>query len=186
MGIQFVKRLNLLDDPKKQAAEVASYFGNFDDAEKIYRDLDRRDLALDLRSRLGDWFKVVQLVQQGGGDDSLLQTAWNKIGDHFWERQKPAKAVQYYGQAKNAVMQVRCYYKLEDYQAMEKLIALLPDGSPTLKEIGEKFASVGMATEAAAAYLKSGDVKAAIDSCVQQHSMWKVSALWCCRALLHA
>jgi hypothetical protein len=33
----------------------------------------RRDLALDLRARLGDWHKVVHLVQQGGGgDDTLL------------------------------------------------------------------------------------------------------------------
>ena len=68
--------------------------------------MDRRDLALELRSTLGDWFKVVQLVQQGGGDDHMLQMAWNKIGDYFWERQKPTKAVQYYGQAKNVEMQV--------------------------------------------------------------------------------
>ena len=90
---------------------MATYFGNFDDAEKLYRDMDRRDLALELRSTLGDWFKVVQLVQQGGGDDNMLQMAWNKIGDYFWERQKPTKAVQYYGQAKNVEMQVapRCH-----------------------------------------------------------------------------
>ena len=59
-GIQFVKRLLLLDDPKKQGAEVATYFGNFDEAEKLYRDMDRRDLALELRSTLGDWFKVLR------------------------------------------------------------------------------------------------------------------------------
>ena len=90
MGIQLVRRLLLLDDPKKQTAEVATYFGNFDEAEKLYREMDRRDLALELR-RLGDSFKVVQLVQQGGGDDSLLQTAWNKIGDYFWERRSPPR-----------------------------------------------------------------------------------------------
>ena len=39
MGIQFVNRLRLLDDPKKQAAEVAAYFSQFDEAEMIYRDL---------------------------------------------------------------------------------------------------------------------------------------------------
>jgi len=169
VGIQFVKRLQLLDDPKKQTAEVATYFGAFDDAEKLYVGMDRKDLALELRSRLGDWFKVVQLVQQGGGDDSLMTTAWNKIGDHFWERQRPAKAVQYYGQAKNAAMQIQCLYQLEDYAGLEKLIGQLPDGSPLLREVGEKFASVGMATEAVAAFVKSGDVKSAIDSCVQQH-----------------
>ena len=61
-------------------------FGRFDDAEKLYRQMDRRDLALELRVRLGEWTKVVQLVQQGGGDDDLLTTAYNKIGDQFLER----------------------------------------------------------------------------------------------------
>ena len=50
MGVQFVKRCRLLDDEKKQAAEVAQYFGRFDEAEKLYRDMDRRDLALRLRA----------------------------------------------------------------------------------------------------------------------------------------
>ena len=40
-GIQFVKRLRKLDDPLKQQAEVAAYFKRFDEAERIYRELDR-------------------------------------------------------------------------------------------------------------------------------------------------
>ena len=152
-GIQFVKRLRVLDDKMKQSAEVAVYFQRFDDvrswcaagvehclthvwlvqAEAIYREIDRKDLAIELRMRLGDWFRVVQLVQSGGGDDELLTLAWNKIGDYFWERQKPAKAVQYYAQAKNVEMQVTCHYHLEDYAGLEKLITVLPDGSPLLR-----------------------------------------------------
>ena len=62
-GIQFVKKLDLLGDKQKQMAEVATYFKKFDEAEKIYKDIDRKDLAVELRVRLGDWFKVVQLVQ---------------------------------------------------------------------------------------------------------------------------
>ena len=56
----------------------------------------------------------------------------------------------------------------EDYAGLEKLITVLPDGSPLLRDIGHKFASVGMSTEAVSAFLKSGDVKSAIDR-VQQH-----------------
>ena len=46
-----------------------------------------------------------------------------------------------------APYQVACYYQLEDYAGLEKLIGTLPDGAPQLKEIGDKFASVGMSTE---------------------------------------
>ncbi len=34
-GIQFVKRLKLLNDRNKQRAEVAAYFKRFDEAEQI-------------------------------------------------------------------------------------------------------------------------------------------------------
>eukprot|EP00959_Pyramimonas_sp_CCMP1952_P342302 7171301-Pyramimonas_sp.AAC.4 len=34
-------------------------------------------------------------------DDTLLTLAWNKIGEYYSDRQKWAKAVAYYAQAKN-------------------------------------------------------------------------------------
>lgn len=41
-GIEFVKRLgNLQNEPMKQA-EVAAYFGSFEEAERMYLDMDRR------------------------------------------------------------------------------------------------------------------------------------------------
>jgi WD repeat-containing protein 35 len=142
-GIQFVKRLRRLDDKMKQKAEVAVYFQRFDEAESLYRDMDRKDLAIELRMRLGDWLRVVQLVQTGGaGDDELLQLAWNRIGDYYAERQKWSKAVQYYSQAKNAEALIDCYYILEDFAGLEALIERLPEGSPLLSTIGLKLQSV--------------------------------------------
>merc|ERR1719230_104923 len=67
-GIQFVKQLKLLDDKVKQQAEVATYFQRFDEAEAFYREIDRTDLAIDLRVRLGDWFRVIQLAQADGSN----------------------------------------------------------------------------------------------------------------------
>lgn len=41
-GIEFVKRLgNLQSEPMKQA-EVAAYFSRFEEAERMYLDMDRR------------------------------------------------------------------------------------------------------------------------------------------------
>ena len=66
-GIKFVKKLGKLDTENIKMAEVASYFQRYDEAEKMYLDMDRWDLAVDLRMKLGDWFRVVQLVKWGGG-----------------------------------------------------------------------------------------------------------------------
>ena len=55
----------------------------------MYLEMDRKDLAVDLRERIGDWFRVVQLLKSGGGgDDLMLEKAWNHIGDYYYERQR--------------------------------------------------------------------------------------------------
>ena len=57
-GIQLVKQLKKLDSQLKQDAEVAVYLKQFDQAEALYRRMDRPDLAVDMRMRLGDWLAV--------------------------------------------------------------------------------------------------------------------------------
>mmetsp|Transcript_38234 Transcript_38234/g.108060 ORF Transcript_38234/g.108060 Transcript_38234/m.108060 type:complete len:1242 (+) Transcript_38234:70-3795(+) len=165
-GIQFVKHLQKLGDDKKQKAEIAAFFKRFDDAESIYRDIDRLDLAIEMRIRLGDWFKVEKLVMSGVGDDKLLQTAWNKIGEYYADRHKWSKAVQYFAQAKNSEMLVEAFYALEDFEGLEKLVYALPDNSPLLLNIGDKFQSVGLCEQGVIAFTKGGDVKRAVDCCV--------------------
>ena len=51
----------------KQRAQVATYFQKFDEAERLYLELDCHNLAVDLRVKLGDWFRVVNLLKKGGG-----------------------------------------------------------------------------------------------------------------------
>eukprot|EP01052_Picozoa_sp_SAG31_P004073 SAG31_NODE_165_length_21701_cov_9.786409_5_plen_145_part_00 len=141
------------------ATEICAYFKKFDEAEQIYRDMDRKDLAIQLRMRLGDWFRVVHLVQSGAGDDELLATAWNKIGDYYTDHQKWAKALQWYSQARNAARMVECYYNLDDYAGMEDVIETLAEGDKLLLSLGEKFTSVGMSEQAVNAFLRGNDVR---------------------------
>ena len=57
-GIQVVKQLRRLDTPLKQDADIALYLKQYDEAEALYRRMDRPDLAVDMHMRLGDWFAV--------------------------------------------------------------------------------------------------------------------------------
>ena len=78
-GIHFVRQLTHLDDKQKQQAEVCTYFQKFEEAQQIYIGMERPDLALKMRRKLGDWFRVVQLIKNGaGGDDQLLNQACEK------------------------------------------------------------------------------------------------------------
>lgn len=50
-------------------------------------------------------------------------------------------------QAKNASALVDCYYRLEEFDCMAKLIRITPENSPLLLSIGDKFQTVGMSKE---------------------------------------
>lgn len=40
-----------------------AYYGNYDQDEQIYRSMDRKDLAVKMRVKIGDWFKVSQMLK---------------------------------------------------------------------------------------------------------------------------
>ena len=46
-----------------------------DEAEALYREIDRKDLAIQMRKRMGDYPRVVQLLQTGGGNDLLMRVS---------------------------------------------------------------------------------------------------------------
>ena len=165
-GIQFVKQLQLLDNKKIQQAEVCVFFKKFSEAERIYLECERPDLAIDLRMKFGNWFKVEKLLLSGGGNDEMLTQSWNKMGDYYSDRQMLKKAVQYYAQAKNTEKLIECLYSLEDYDALTKLIHTLPEGHELLQTIGAKLMSVGICTDAVKAFVKSSNINLAIDCCV--------------------
>lgn len=81
-----MKKLENIDDKHKQKAEIAAYFGKYDEAEEIFKEIDRKDLALELRMKLGDWSKVVNLIEQGVGDDEMLKSSYKKMGDYCIDR----------------------------------------------------------------------------------------------------
>ncbi|XP_060579333.1 WD repeat-containing protein 35-like [Ruditapes philippinarum] len=166
-GIEFVKRLGNLQNENMKQAEVAAYFRRFEEAERKYLDMDRRDLAVSLRKKLGDWFRVVQLLKTGsGGDDLQLEEAWNAIGDYYADRQKWQQAVTYYVQGRNQERLAECYYILEDYAGLEKMVSSLPENHKLLPDIANMFMTVGMCTQAVDAFIKCNHIKAAIDCCV--------------------
>ncbi|KAF7710784.1 WD repeat-containing protein 35 isoform X2 [Silurus meridionalis] len=167
-GIELVKRVDKLQSEDMKQAEVAAYFGRFEEAEKMYLDMDRRDLAINLRIKLGDWFRVLQLLRSGSGDsdDALQEQAYNAIGDYFADRQKWLNAVQYYLQGRNQERLAECYYMLEDYDGLERLASALPENHKLLPDIGQMFVTVGMCEQAVSAYLRCTQPKAAVDACV--------------------
>ena len=168
-GIQLVKQLRSMPDKMKARAEVALYLGMYDEAESIYREIDRKDLAIQLRKRVGDHMRVVQLLQTGGGNDRLVLEAWDRIGDYYADRFKWKKASQYYQLSQNLERLAECHYRLENFADLSKLRFDVSDGTALLQLLAQRFESVGMFEEAVDCYVRSGNPKAAVDCCIQQN-----------------
>lgn len=165
-GLQLVKRLNVIDDKSKQKAEILAYYGRYDEAEQVYKKIERKDLAIQMRMKMGDWFKVVQMVKEGSGYDDILQTAYYELGNYYAERFKWQKAANYYLLAKNFEGMIEAFYNIEDFDNLEKIITSIPEGSKLLNDLGDKFQNVGLCEQAVNCYKRAGDVKKAIDCCV--------------------
>lgn len=121
-----------------------------------------------MRKKLGDWFKVLQLlklgISGGGGNasrtkldpsaadellsselvstaggsatDSQLEEAYNEIGEYYAERQKYDMAVKFFILGRNVEKQAECYYIMENYEQLVKLMDLLPENSELLEVCG--------------------------------------------------
>ncbi|XP_058123724.1 WD repeat-containing protein 35-like [Anopheles ziemanni] len=166
-GIQLIKRLRTIQLEALQRAEIGAFFGEFDEAEKLYMDVDRRDCAVRLRQTLCDWFRTVQLYRLGPGtSDQQMENAWREIGHHYMNMRAWDSAKEYYEKAHHIEGLMDALYGLEQYDELVGCMHKLPEKSPQLAKLGQMLATVGMCEQAVAAYLKLGDVKSAVSSCI--------------------
>ena len=101
-------------------------------SQALLVEMDRVDLALDLRVRLGDWFHVAKFLDSGFGDDALRTRAFNGLGEHYAERGAWRQAVRYFVMAKNSAQSLECFHRLDDFKGLESLIDALTEGDPLL------------------------------------------------------
>lgn len=171
-GIQLVKRLRAMRSAsggeQLQRAEVAAFFGEFDEAEKLYLDCDRKDLAVELRRTLCDWFRTVQLYRMGPASmsDQQMEQVWREIAGNFASSRSWPAAREYYEKAHDVAGLMESLYQMEQYEELAKCVHRIPERGALLSQLGQMLSSVGMCDEAVGAYLKLGDVKSAVDTCV--------------------
>lgn len=75
-------------------------------------------------------------------------------------------AKEYYSKAHHVEGLMESLYHLEQFDELEGCINRLPEKSSLLGKLGQMMASVGMCDEACTAFLRQGDVKSAVNTCV--------------------
>lgn len=61
-------------------------YGKYEDAEKIYRNIERKDLAINMKIKIGDYYGVLEMVKEGSGYDETLGKMTNQLGNFYAER----------------------------------------------------------------------------------------------------
>lgn len=64
-----------------------------------------------------------------------------------------------------------CLYRLELFSELSELRLDIPDGTPLLQTLAERFSSLGMHEEAVDCFIRCNNVKGAIDCCVIQNRL---------------
>lgn len=89
-----------------------------------------------------------------------------KTNDLYTNKCFRESAKEYYEKAHHIDGLMDSLYHLEQYEELEGCVQRLPEKSPLLGKLGQMLSSVGMCNQAVAAYLKMGDVKSAVNTCV--------------------
>lgn len=84
--LKYIKKIQQLDDRQKQKAEILALFGKTEDAEKIFRNIERKDLAIHMYIKRGDYYRVLEMTKEGSGYDDILNKLTNKLGDDYAEK----------------------------------------------------------------------------------------------------
>ncbi|KAI9159560.1 hypothetical protein H9P43_008900 [Blastocladiella emersonii ATCC 22665] len=176
-GIAWTKQVaSWTGDPAKQRAAVVAYLGNPAAAEQMYVDMDRRDLAVQLRVAMGDAARVVQLGKAGGADDAVIETCWAAMGRDAMAQHRWSTAASYLAQARDFDTLAECHFYAEDVAALDALARALPvTATGTLDRIGEYLARLGMAREAVYAFTKRGAPAKAMAVCLSLNQ-WFLAA----------
>uniref|UniRef100_A0AC35UH30 ANAPC4_WD40 domain-containing protein n=1 Tax=Rhabditophanes sp. KR3021 TaxID=114890 RepID=A0AC35UH30_9BILA len=173
-GIRLLKRLKEIKNDDLKRCEILLFLGRLDEAEKIYMENDRRDLAIDMRKKMCDWAGVLRILQAypSSGDDHIIQQARKKMGDYYMARREWKLAASYYEHGQNFEELFKCYKMSEDYSKIEMLVKRINDGNSLLKDIGDFYTCTGLGLEAVDCYIRCEKFEEALDSCIQLN-MWE-------------
>ncbi|KHJ97140.1 hypothetical protein OESDEN_02887 [Oesophagostomum dentatum] len=178
-GLRFCKRIVEIQDPELKKAEVFVHLGRMADAEKVYLDQDRKDLAISMHKQTEEWLRVLRLSSsaQGATNDKAKTEALVKVADYHKDRQRWKEAADHYALAKKLEELVACYIHLDDFCSLESLARQLPDNHPLLENIAELFASSGLCEQAVQCFLRCGQVANALQTCIQLNNWDKAVSL---------
>ncbi|EPB66687.1 hypothetical protein ANCCEY_14222 [Ancylostoma ceylanicum] len=133
-GLRFCKRIVDIQDPELRKAEIFVHLGKIAEAENVYLEQDRRDLAISMHKKTDEWLRVLRLTnssQSASNDKGRIEALVN-VADYHRDRQRWKEAADHYELAKKLEDLMVCYIHMDDFIGLENLAKQLPDNHPLL------------------------------------------------------
>ena len=167
MGLNFIKKVKNIDDDNLKRAEIAQFYEDYDSADQIFNQNDRKDLSIEMRLKLGQWDKVIDIMKDSGVvQEDNMKVSYSNYADQYMDKKEYDKAEEYYKKANNIEGLINVWFATEEFDKAANYIEKIPEQNEFLLFMGNKFETYGLCDEAVKCYLRYGDVKKAIDTCV--------------------
>jgi tetratricopeptide (TPR) repeat protein len=133
----------VIDDDLLKKAEIFQFFLDYEKAEEIYTVADRKDLIITMRMKLGQWDKVIELMNKSGYlQEDNMKTTYNNLGMQLLENKDYKKAEEIFQSTNNYEALINLWFKTEEFEKAFKAINTISENSELLLTMGEKFESV--------------------------------------------
>jgi WD repeat-containing protein 35 len=143
MGLNFIKRVKMIDDDNIKKAEIYQFFLEYEKAEETYNEIDRCDLSISMRIKLGHWENVINLINESGYvQEDNLKMAKNNMALQYMEKKQYDKSEELFKETHNTEGLVNLYFKSENYEKAIPYIESIPPSSEFLNHMADKFETV--------------------------------------------
>lgn len=161
-GLKFTQKLQAMENKLLQKAEIFAFFQQFEESRNLLLKAERKDLALQLMTKTGDYQGLEQAISRGDWDSGLLNRSYKVLGNYYKDSLNWKKASHYFALCDDQEALIECFYMSKNSEKLGKLVYQINDRD-MLQDIGQKLENLNSIEMAAKAYEKVGDPKKGVD-----------------------
>lgn len=164
-GLKFCQRLQSMENKLLQKAEIYGFFKKYEESRETLLRAERKDLAVNLMTKIGDYQGLEQAISKGDWDQALLNKSYRILANYYKDCLNWKKAGHYFNLCDEQDEIIDCHFMNKNTTELSDLVVQVSDPE-ILVNIGEKLEALNCIESAAKAYEKSGDPKRGIDTCI--------------------
>ena len=170
-GLAFIEYISKFKDKETRKAFALWFAGEKEEAVKMLQTSKKDDLILSIYRDDGDFERELKIAEKRNVGDEIKLSSHGVAHLAFIEG-KWQTASLHYGQCGDFHMMLESMFNSDDLIGINRLISQLNTNDALLLEIGKKFLSLGLSTQAADAFLKYGSPQLAADAFAHTNK-WK-------------